>query len=242
MDIARGNQELRRRYVDRAAFFSDPLHLERLRNYARALKQRNAALRRPGTDLGPWNEELARFAWAVQRARSRAVEELTPVIARIHRDVSGGREEPEIRFLTTFDPSEEGWTLFLKLLEEHVEEDLRRGFTHHGPHRDRISVRLGGRELKHFASQGQQRTFALSLKLALLERAEERDGVLPGFLLDDPGSELDRRRLGFLGEFLTNWEGQVFIAGVGREDVPFPPDVDREFHAVAEGVLSATGI
>lgn len=239
LDIARGNQELRRRFVDRAAFFSDPLHLERLRNYARALKQRNAALRRPGTDLSPWNEELARVAWEVQRARSRVVAEMTPAIARLHREISGGREEPEIRFQTTLDPSEDGWKPFLLLLEEHGEEDRKRGFTHHGPHRDRISVRLGGRELKNFASQGQQRTFALSLKLALLARVEERDGSSPAFLLDDPGSELDRRRLGFLGEFLTSWKGQVFIAGVSRDDVPFGANADRGFYSVAEGVVSS---
>jgi DNA replication and repair protein RecF len=200
-------------------------------------------LRRPGTDLAPWNEEAARLGWEVRQARTAALEGVRPEVTRIHREVSGGREEPEIRYLSS--PSslkgglEGGWEAFRELLERDEQNDRRRGFTLHGPHRDRVSVRLGGRELGDHASQGQQRTFALSLKLALLDWIEEKTESSPAFLLDDPGSELDKRRLGFLGGFLSDWKGQVFIAGVGSDDVPLRDGTDLRRYRVLAGTVGA---
>lgn len=235
MELAKGSQGMRRRYLDRAAFDREAGHLELLRMYLRALKQRNYALRTRGSALEPWDAELAQLGWRIQQGRIKTLEELSSFIARIHKAISGGREEIEVGMKLSATGLDDGWEPLFELYRKGEEEDRRRGYTRHGPHRDRLEVKLEGRELGEYASQGQQRTMALTFKLALLEWMDEHRHEPTTFLLDDPGSELDPGRLGFVGEYLSGRQGSVFIASVGEGDVPLSNATETRRLKVAQG-------
>ena len=194
LDLAKGSQDQRRRYLDRASFVRDASHLGALREYTRALRQRNFALRGDPASLDVWDETLCGAAVRVRAAREETL--------------AGARDT-----------------------------DRRLGFTAVGPHRDALRVRIGGRPVESHASQGQLRTLALSLKLGLLLWGREQLGEEPVFLLDDPGSELDGRRLGYLGDFLARWSGQVLVAVTDPEAVPLPRGEERADFRIQKGQI-----
>lgn len=238
MEMARGDQSLRRKYLDRAAFFEDRSYIEKLRRYKRALLQRNEALLKGMREIESWSEFLAAAGWEVAVKRMESLSKLRERISSIHCEISGGKEEVEIFCRPSWN-MEEGPEGLKKALLESIEEDVKRGFTHHGPHRDKIKYKLGGREISEHGSQGQHRTLVLSMKLALLLWSKEKNGVFPAFLLDDPGSELDKKRLGFLGEFLDSYEGQVFIASVEENDIPSRGEREKKSYFVKGGEITA---
>jgi DNA replication and repair protein RecF len=159
-----------------------------------------------------WDEAVAALGGVLARARSEAVAELAPLAAAGHAAISGG-EELELGY--SGPPDDLAGALLSAL-----DEDLRRGTTSVGPHRDDLTVLIGGTDARSFASQGQQRTAVVSLKLAESDLIEKRTGERPILLLDDVLSELDPARreelLARVGE-----GGQVIVTSV--EAGPFPP-------------------
>ncbi len=238
LDLARGNQELRRRFVDRATFLEDPQHLARLRALRRVLRQRNALLSSGAPGLDVWDERYAELATAVYAARRGTLERLSNQIAAMHRHIAGGLEAVELQLSGPGGDPPEVKALLLEKLAAQRERDVRLGYTGSGPHRQALRVRLGGDPLERHASQGQMRTLALSLKLALLRWSRDVLGHAPVFLLDDPGSELDRDRLEFLGAFLSQWQGQVVIAATERHAVPLDPAAQAQPYRVVAGTVN----
>jgi DNA replication and repair protein RecF len=147
-------------------------------------------------------------------ARARAVLELGPEAARCHAEIAGG-ERLEISYV---GPPEN----LMEAVHNSLAEDLRRGSTSVGPHRDDLRVLLDGQEARAYGSQGQQRTAVVSLKLAEAALIARRTGERPVLLLDDVLSELDgERRAALLREVAG--DGQVIITSV--EAGPFPPEL-----------------
>ena len=177
-------------------------------------------------------QELVKVATEIVDARAKAVSELEPVAARCHRQIAVG-ERLEIRYL---GPPEN----LAQAVQNSLAEDLRRGTTSIGPHRDDLLVLLDGQEARSFASQGQQRTAVVSLKLAEAALIEARTGERPVLLLDDVLSELDGgRRAALLNE--VGGGGQVIITSV--EAGPFPPELIARamVWTVEEGRIQACG-
>lgn len=124
-----------------------------------------------------------------------------------HNGISKGKEELKIRYMSGYEASEDDTVgeIYEKLkckLEKHKSDDIRTGFTNYGPHRDDIEIIINGKNARAFASQGQQRSAVLSLKLAEASVLRERMGEEPVILLDDVLSELDAKRQDF---YLTNF-------------------------------------
>lgn len=237
IDLARGSQDLRRRYLDRAAFWHDAGHLARLRYWNRVMRHRNACLRRGDDSIDVWDGELARLGDAVRQARVRAAEAIGPVVAAVHAAISGG-EQAGLGYCAS-GSGEPGQEALFDCLRRARPRDAQLGYTTVGPHRDTVRLDLGGRSAERFGSQGQLRTLSLSLKLALLLWGRDCLGEEPVFLLDDPGSELDGKRLGFLGRFLETWSGQVIVAGTDRDSVPLPDPGAARYYRLAGGHASA---
>ncbi len=198
--ILRDGPEGRRRYMDMLLCQRRPAYFYALQSYASALKHRNALLK--GEDLRQlpvWDEALSRAADPIVRLRRELAEDLCP-LCREHYLYIGGRES-EIMDLAYQGPLKDSGDIsgdMLRGLAAHREEDLRRQTTCFGPHRDDLSVTLTGQDMRSYASQGQVRTAALSLKLAAFDILERTQGEPPLLLLDDVLSELDperRRRL-----------------------------------------------
>src|SRR5438445_172514 len=156
----------------------------------------------------------SRIGAEVVDARAGAVNELAPEAARRHAEIGAG-ERLQIEYL---GPPED----MAAAVHNSLAEDLRRGTTSIGPHRDDLRVLLGGQDARGYGSQGQQRTAVVSLKLAEAELVARRTGERPVLLLDDVLSELDLERRGALLRHVGSG-GQVVITSV---DVgPFPPDL-----------------
>ena len=189
----------------------DHHYLRALQRYTKVITQRNALLKRiqegsaQPAELAYWDEELARDGAAILTARAAAVAQLAEAAATTHARLSGEREQFALayapRFADAWPPARiiEAGTdavasaLLDKLHTTHP-RDIAAGVTLTGPHRDDLSMTLGGEPAAAFASRGQQRTAALALRLAEAQLLHARGGERPILLLDDVLSELDESR------------------------------------------------
>ena len=220
LGLIKAGPDQRRRFLNQLLVQVEPGYARALSGLRRILEQRNSLLKRitAGEEqtgaLEIWDAELVRVGSEVVGARASAVRELAPAAARCHAEIGGG-ERLEIEYVGP--PEDLG-----QAVHNSLAEDLRRGVTSVGPHRDDLRVLLGGRDARGYASQGQQRTAVVSLKLAEAELVARRTGERPVLLLDDVLSELDLERRGALLRQVGSG-GQVVITSV---DVgPFPPDL-----------------
>ncbi len=193
--LVKGSPRRRRAYMDQLAPLVDPAYCEALARYDEALQQRNALLRQGvvGADHMPWEALLAREGRRLVSSRARLLAALAPPYAQAHGRLAPAPTDPVgLTYRTNAaDLDEEAYRE--RLAEQRV-ADRRRTFTHVGPHRDDIRLTLGGRDLREFGSQGEQRTALLALLVAERERARGEGGDPPLLLLDDVMSELDPTR------------------------------------------------
>jgi DNA replication and repair protein RecF len=234
--LVKGPPSPRRAHLDRFAAALRPARAELRRAYGRALAQRNNLLARVrrGTDptaLDAWDRELAERAAPLTESRASAAAELVSPFAEAAETLglAGGAEiayRPR-----TGELDAEG---ILAELRERRDGDIARGFTGYGPHRDEVEISFGGRSLRRYGSQGQQRLGLLALLFAEREalRAERRR--LPLMLLDDVMSELDPDRRRRLIEMLER-DGQALITATEPDHVPARNA--REL-AIADGVAT----
>jgi DNA replication and repair protein RecF len=220
LGLVKAGPELRRRFLNQMLVQVEPGYARALAGLKRVLEQRNSLLKKvaageEGEDvLEAWDQELVRIGGEVVAARAAAVLELEPEAARYHAEIAAG-EHLEIRYE---GPPEN----LAEAVHNSRAEDLRRGSTTVGPHRDDMRVVLGGQEARAYASQGQQRTAVVSLKLAEAALVTRRTGQRPVLLLDDVLSELDaERRASLLRQVAEG--GQVIITSA--EAGPFPPEL-----------------
>ena len=209
--LIKGNPSERRRYLDMLISRLRPKYFLHLQRYNKLLEQRNKLLKESKPDtvmLEVWDEKMAEDAAAILRFRAEFVEKLLPLCEELHREISLGKETLNLRYHTFCESADKA--AVIAALERAREKDLQYKMTTVGPHRDDLFVSINNREVKLFASQGQQRTAALSMKLAEAACIEQETGERPVLLLDDVLSELDEARQ----EFVVNklYRGQVLLA------------------------------
>ncbi len=191
LDLVRGPGEGRRRYLDFIGAQVDPAYRRAFTRYRRALRAKNLLLKegRPrDAEIASYEEILVEHGTLLMEVRSRLVEELAPLAAEAQRAVSGKEEPLTLRYLPASGPS-----LRESMLQAREREArLRQAVV--GPHRDDLDLRVHGMPAAEYASEGQQRTLALALKLAQGRLLEMRGGRLPIYLLDDIFGELDPLR------------------------------------------------
>ena len=246
LSLVRDGPVERRDFLDGAISQLRPQYIKVLSDYNRALAQRSTLLReafrdRSRLDLLPvFDYHVARLGSLIQVTRQSYLTRLAEYAAGFHRGISAGKEELSVRYTIggtgsgILDPEgsrEELEQALLSLLEQGREEDLRLGSTGVGPHRDDLALRLSGRAARNFASQGQQRSIVLSLKLAECEMIADTMHSQPVVLLDDVMSELDRSRREYLLGGLTG--RQVFITAC--DDSLLWETSDAEVVAVQNG-------
>lgn len=210
MALVQGGPDARRRFLDRALFQAEPLYPVLFRDYGKALSNRNRLLKSPSVDrraLIAFDEQLAELGAQIVVLRETFIETLRPLFVEAFGSISIGLSG-EIAYLPKFSGDSK---MMREALEKRLPADIARGFTSVGPHGDDMDIVIDGRSARKFASQGQQRMIALSLKIAettVLALATQR---IPILLLDDVSSELDRDRNRQLFRFLAGVGGQVFI-------------------------------
>ena len=207
----------RRRFVDLELCQLNRLYVHSLVSYNKILMQRNRLLKeltfKPEYEetLDIYDMQLAQYGREVIRCRSQFIGQLGEIVHRIHRDLSGGREELQI----SYDPCASLEGLEESIVRSRV-QDMKQKMTLVGPHRDDIGFYIGDADLRRFGSQGQQRTAALSLKLAEIELVKQVVKDYPVLLLDDVLSELDGERQNHLLAAID--QIQTMITCTGLED------------------------
>ena len=234
LELVQGAAEKRRRLLDFLASQCAPGYREALRDYTKALKQRNALLRAYPVNwrqVDAFTPILAREGAILVAARQALTTQLAPEAARVQSLISGGAEPP----LTLAYQPTAGDDLERALTEARPEEARLRQ-TIVGPHRDDLLLSMNDASLADFASEGQQRTAALALKMAQLNVITQESGRAPLLLIDDVFGELDTRRRNALFSLLP--PGQHFITTTNLEWL----DADRRegaaFYQLQDGVLS----
>ena len=216
--VVKGGPAVRRAYFDRALGRLAPARAQLSTEYAAALAQRNASLRRVAAGyssraaLAPWTEQVAGLGRRLVEARAELLATLAPGFA----ERAGELGLPAARL--TYDgepPSPES-------LEERLDRDVERGSTGLGPHLHDVVLTSGTRDLRSFGSQGEQRLTVLALLLAEAEQIAERRGFAPLLLLDDVLSELDPGRRRVLADRVQG-AGQTLVTATEASSLPLEP-------------------
>ena len=196
-----------------------------LQQYRAGLEQRNALLKsiRTGCSTGThlldvFEQAMSAPAAAIVSERKRIISVLSDLAADTYRNISGlEQEEFRISYHSSLKDEESPEQAFCRQMKENRDDDIRTGITSVGPHRDDLGLSLNRKNMKVFASQGQIRTAALSLKLAQMKVLKKVGGETPVLLLDDVMSELDKnRRMRLVSEIS---EYQTFITCTDESDL-----------------------
>mgnify|MGYP004724381693 FL=1 len=230
LQLIKNGPSERRRFLDMELCQLDKIYMQQLAGYNRCLVQRNTLLKEAGirpdslATLDVWDKQLCECGRQIIRRRAQFVQEIAPYIRDIHKRLSGEREELDI----SYEPNVEE-NMFEPVLEKNRDRDLRMKQTMTGPHRDdiRFLVKRQGSDqttdIRTFGSQGQQRTAALSVKMAEIELVKQKTGDTPVLLLDDVLSELDSSRQTYLLDGIRDI--QTMITCTGLDDL-----VSHRFH------------
>ncbi len=200
LSLVKGGPEGRRRFLDTALCQLYPGYVTLLRQYTRLVTQKNALLKQyfttPDADglLDVFDERLAKSGAELSRRRREYLAQIGPEAANTYREIAGGGETLMLRYEASCTDAAD----LARILRESRRRDTAAGFCTAGPHREDLSIFVDGREAKRFASQGQQRSAVLSLKLAEAAGARQITGEHPVMLLDDVLSELDETRQAYL--------------------------------------------
>ncbi|GMA50738.1 DNA replication and repair protein RecF [Alicyclobacillus contaminans] len=203
LQLVKGGPQGRRRFIDMELGQTYPKYLYHLSQYQRALQQRNSLLKNmlPNASalLDVLDAQLVEHGSEVLLRRLRFLDRMKQLAADIYTSISDGREELALDYacsvapMTDSEPPDKSriQSLFSAALERRRSADMQAGHTTVGPHRDDLLFTLNGQPVQSFASQGQQRTIALSLRLAEIDLIQQEVGEYPVLLLDDVLSELD---------------------------------------------------
>ena len=253
--LVKGDPTERRRFADDLLVLQGPRYAGTRSDYDRVLKQRNmllktARLRGPGAEsalstLEVWDANLARLGAEMMAARGRLVEELNPLLGKAYEAVARGatRDDAHLAYRPSFDPDldlgdavpDELEQAMLEEIARRRSDELDRGVSLVGPHRDDLLCTLGELPVKGYASHGEGWSFALAMRLASYELLRST-GDDPILVLDDVFAELDTTRRAQLAELVAGAE-QVLVTAAVAEDIP--EGLRGRRFAVADGKVLA---
>ncbi len=242
--IIKEGPEKRRKFIDRELCQIRPIYYHNLVKYRKILQQRNKMLKETQIDkinnelFDVWDEQLVHYGTLVVKDRSIFINKINEISKKIHQDITNSKEiidviyEPNINIMVDDQNYKEK---YFDLLKEKRKNDVIRKTTSVGPHKDDIKILINDIDARHYGSQGQQRTSALSLKLAEIKLIEEEIGEKPILLLDDVLSELDVNRQEYLINSLK--ELQTFITTTEVNHLVDKKIIDKQYYEVTEGQI-----
>lgn len=231
LDLVRGEPSRRRRFLDLEISQLSPAYCQALGTYRRVVEQRSGLLKnmrersnRAALEdhLEVWTEQLITYGSRLIERRAHFIQRLNELAHGIHEALTEGRERLTVGYAASVKGAGDVGAIqesFRKALSQVREEELRRQVCLLGPHRDDVLLLVNGREARIYASQGQQRTVALSIRLAELELMRELTGEAPVCILDDVCSELDERRRAHVFEATLD-RCQTFVSTTELESLP----------------------
>ena len=235
-----GGSDVRRKFVNGVISQTNKEYLSNLLQYDKALSQRNRLLKQfyddrywdaPAIDI--WDTQLVRFGQPIYNTRKAFLEQFLPIFDYYYKWISDERESVTI----TYDSQLNDESDLAKLLTEAQSADRYAQFTTVGPHKDDLTLTIGEMSMKKFASQGQQKTLSLALKLAQFQYIYENTNIKPILLLDDIFDKLDIERIKQLIRLVgSDRFGQVFLTDTqpGRVEQIFKelPGVEHRLYEI----------
>ena len=221
-DLINESSEVRRRFLDGIISQYDKVYLDKLINYSHILKQRNALLKHfyetrtfDAESLEIWDEQLIIFGKSILEIRLRFLQHFIPLFNHYYQFISDSKEEVALHYQNSLDEND-----FKTALTNVLPRDRAVGYTTVGPHKDDLEFTIAHFSLKKFASQGQQKSYLLALKLAQFEFIKTKKNTKPLLLLDDIYDKLDEKRFTKLLDLVSGDDfGQVFITDTHPERI-----------------------
>ncbi len=233
LNIIKNGPSERRRFIDLELSQLDKIYLNHLSNYNRIINQRNHLLkdlREAGRQenliqtLDIWDMQLVQYGNEIIKKRKEFIEKINEIISYTHKKLTGGKENIEL----VYEPGS-GRLSLEDALKKNREKDMRLKNTSVGPHRDDICFMTKDLDIRRFGSQGQQRTAALSLKLAEIELVKSVIHDTPVLLLDDVLSELDKYRQNYLLDSIHDIQTLITCTGMD-EFINHRFSINKVFH------------
>ena len=217
LNIIKNGPSERRRFIDMELSQLDKIYLDCLINYNKVVNQRNSLLKEYAfsgrediiSSLDIWDMQLVKYGNDVIKSREKFVKEINDLVKSIHTKLSGDSEQLEI----IYEPCVKEQDFESELVRVR-DRDLKFKCTNIGPHKDDMCFLINGMDVRKYGSQGQQRTAALSLKLAEIELVKQIIHDTPVLFLDDVLSELDSRRQNFLLDSIGNIQTMITCTGL----------------------------
>jgi DNA replication and repair protein RecF len=221
-ELINGSSEIRRKFLDGIISQYDKVYLDKLISYVQVLKQRNALLKHffeshsfDSETLEIWDEQLVTYGKSILEIRQEFLKQFIPLFNSYYQFISDSREEATLHYESSLGEKD-----FKTALLTSLSRDRSVNYTTVGPHKDDLEFSLDNFNLKKYASQGQQKSFLLALKLAQFEFIKDRKHTNPLLLLDDVYDKLDEKRFTKLLEMVSgNKFGQVFITDTHPERI-----------------------
>lgn len=218
-----GGSDLRRKFVDSIISQFDKSYLNNLINYNKALEQRNYLLKSvdnmkqiDSESFEIWDMKLAEYGSIIHTKRSQFKNEIIEIFQKFYDIVSGSKEKVDLIYDSQLNESE-----LLGLLKNNLRRDIFSGYTSTGVHKDDFEFVMSGMSLKKYASQGQQKSYIISLKFAQFEYIKKNVNLAPILLLDDIFDKLDKKRVVKITDLVSdNGFGQIFFTDTSYTRMP----------------------
>ncbi len=240
-DLINGSSDVRRRFLDGIISQYDKVYLDKLISYNQVLKQRNALLKHffesrsfDSETLEIWDDQLINYGRSILEIRQEFLKQFIPLFNKHYQFISESKEEVALHYENSLGEKD-----FKTAIITSIARDRAVHYTTVGPHKDDLEFTLDGFSLKKFASQGQQKSYLLALKLAQFEFIKEQKNTKPLLLLDDVYDKLDEERFTKLLEMVSsNSFGQVFITDTHPERIEHllnKKQIENKIFIVGEG-------
>ncbi len=242
LSIIKNGPSERRKFIDFELCQLDRLYLNDLSNYNKIINQRNNLLKQISFNhdlldtLSIWDHQLIEYGSRIIKCREDFINNLNEIIYDIHKRLTGNKEELFISYEKNVEIEE-----FALQLEKSRDRDIKFKTTHIGPHRDDICFYIKDIDIRKYGSQGQQRTSALSLKLAEIELVKKTIKDTPILLLDDVLSELDSSRQNYLLDSINHVQTIISCTGL-EEFINNRFKVNRVYNVVNGTIISNQGV
>lgn len=205
----KGSPGERRKLIDIVLCLVNKRYLLNLQKYNRIIKNKNILLKqiqmkkqKPDL-LNVWNESQAKIGAAIIEERHKLIESLEISMNRLLLGISDGSENVALKYKTPIVETDNVQECMFNTLNENIEREIEQGNCLYGPHRDDLEIDVNKKNSRIYCSQGQQRSVALALNIAILEEIERRTERMPLLLLDDVMSELDEKRQKYLFDIIN---------------------------------------
>lgn len=233
IELVKGSPQSRRSFLDMHITQHSPLYVHHLTRYNRALKQRNQMLKSKVLhSIESWEQEMAKAAAFITMQRLRTIQELDAKSHPLHRSISNQSEELALHYkpqALKLETEEIVLHYYLEQFSKHRKREMELGITFSGPHKDDVIMSINKHDIRTFASEGQQRSCIVALKLAEWQRLKDISEEIPVMMMDDIGVSLDDARRDHLFSQLHHL-GQVFLTTTQENSSLTLSPQDKSFH------------